>query len=318
MTNGYGELARIVPVVSRALGEVKAAAWSEAARSQHLELIELVDVMGAEQHGLRPLAVSAGQPEGRRPGPAGGAPRPADTLTAPDRTLLDFALQFSIDVSSITDGQRSDVFRLLGDQAATFTAVVFVMDFVPRTRAALDALAGAGRADPGPSPEVDPRSGSTDTPIWDALGRFIREVLRLDALDPITSELIRLRGARQHRCRLCQSLRSRPALVAGADEDLFVQVDEYRDGPGLEPVQKAALAFTDAMIWTPGRLDVPARDLARLASPEQGVEIVLDVTKNALNKIAVALGADAAHVEDGIEIYDVDAAGELVYGVTLD
>ena len=42
------------------------------------------------------------------------------------------------------------------------------------------------------------------------------------------------------------------------------------------------------------------------------------MTRNALNKIAVALGADAAHVEDGIEIYDIDAAGELVYGLTLD
>ena len=45
---------------------------------------------------------------------------------------------------------------------------------------------------------------------------------------------------------------------------------------------------------------------------------MLDVTRNALNKIAVALGADAAHVEDGVEIYDIGPDGTLVYGLTLD
>ena len=64
----------------------------------------------------------------------------------------------------------------------------------------------------------------------------------------------------------------------------------------------------------------PGRGPARPSWPRRrsGSELVLDVTRNALNKIAVALGADAAHVEDGIEIYDVDADGELVYGLTLD
>jgi len=42
------------------------------------------------------------------------------------------------------------------------------------------------------------------------------------------------------------------------------------------------------------------------------------VTRNALNKVAVALGADAAHVENGIEIYDVGPDGELQYGLALD
>ena len=240
-----------------------------------------------------------------------------EALSATDRDLLDFALQFSVDVSSVSDRQRRDLFRLLGDQAATFTAAVFVMDFLPRTRAALEAVAAGEGPGAGDVPQGERGAGSPDLPIWDALTTLIREVPRLDALDPVTSELVRLRGARQHQCRLCQSLRSRPALVAGADEDLFLQVDDYEISI-LEPLQKAALAFTDAMIWTPAHLEAEARRLAGLASAEQRVEVVLDVTRNALNKIAVALGADAAHVEDGIEIYDVDAGGELVYGLTLD
>ena len=51
------------------------------------------------------------------------------------------------------------------------------------------------------------------------------------------------------------------------------------------------------------------------ATPAQQIEIVLDVTRNALNKIAVGLGADAAHVDEGIEIYDVEPDGTLVYGL---
>ena len=84
-------------------------------------------------------------------------------------------------------------------------------------------------------------------------------------------------------------------------------------------MQRTALAFTDAMIWTPGRIDAAVVGELQLAATEaQQVELVLDVTRNALNKVAVALGADAAHVEDGIEIYDVEGDGTLVYGLSPD
>jgi len=140
----------------------------------------------------------------------------------------------------------------------------------------------------------------------------------LDTLDPVTSELIRLRGARQHDCRLCQSLRSRSALRAGATDATFDAVDHHAHSD-LSPLQQAALAFTDAMIWTPGHLDPPVVDRLRAeADAAQQVEVVLDLTRNALNKVAVALGADAAHVEDGVEIYDVGPDGELQYGLNLD
>ena len=73
------------------------------------------------------------------------------------------------------------------------------------------------------------------------------------------------------------------------------------------------------MVWTPGHLEPGVvADLTRTATPAQQVELVMDVTRNALNKIAVALGADAAHVENGVEIYDVGPDGELQYGLTLD
>jgi len=48
------------------------------------------------------------------------------------------------------------------------------------------------------------------------------------------------------------------------------------------------------------------------------VELVLDVTRNAANKIAVALGGDAPVVEDGFEWFDLDASGEVVASVEIE
>ena len=66
------------------------------------------------------------------------------------------------------------------------------------------------------------------------------------------------------------------------------------------------------MIWTPYPCRAQVVDDARAhLAPEQVVEVVLDVARNAANKIAVALGADAAAVTDGVELFTTDADGNL-------
>ena len=79
---------------------------------------------------------------------------------------------------------------------------------------------------------------------------------------------------------------------------------------------KAALAFTDAMIWTPAAIgdDVVAAVRAEF-SPAEAVEIALDVTRNAANKIPVSLASDEAIVTDGVELFDMDTDGNLTYGL---
>jgi alkylhydroperoxidase family enzyme len=312
MTSGIDALCRYAPEAGAALDLVEATAWPVTDGLGLTDLVALAAGLCAEQHGLRPLTPPPGTGQ-RWAGVAAADWHSAEGLSDAGRTALEFAAQFSLDVSAVSDRQRRELFDHLGKAAADFVAVVFVVDFVPRARAALETLfgppAGPTRSDDGAPPAPD---------LWGAFDRFIRAVPRLDALDPVTSELVRLRGARQHRCRLCQSLRSRPALLAGADEDAFGAIDDYQVSR-LSAGQKAALAFTDAMIWTPGRIDkaVAGAVIGELG-PAQGVELVLDVTRNALNKIAVALAADAPHVEDGVEIYDINARGDLVYGVSLD
>ena len=296
MTSGAHALRHHAPSAADALDAVVTTMWTDV---EDAGLGALVAECGASAAGhlhLEPLTP-----------PAAGTGTP----TADDAAVAAFAEQACLDVASVTPELRTGFLAASGDRAGTLAAALWVVEFVPRTRSALDALFGSG---PWPPAAVDPVPGG----VWVALDGLIRVVPALEALDPVTSELVRLRGARQHDCRLCRSLRSRSALRAGATEDDFAAVDHYADSD-LTPLRRAALGFTDAMVWTPGRIEPGVVEaLVAEATPAQQVEVVLDVTRNALNKIAVALGADAAHVDEGVEIYDVGPDGTLVYGLEPD
>lgn len=124
----------------------------------------------------------------------------------------------------------------------------------------------------------------------------------------MTSELVRLRGARAHNCRLCKSLREGAALDAGGSEALYDEVDRYEDSE-LSERHKAALRYVDAMIWTPAQLPAVLDHYTKA----EAVELTLDVMRNACNKIAVALGFDAPRVSEGTERYSLGADGQPVY-----
>lgn len=226
------------------------------------------------------------------------------TIPPPDLTnpaVSEFADQCAMDVSSVDATQRSAFFAATGDQAFAVVQRIYAHDFVPRVRAVLDAVFG---------PSEWPAAGDAPADSWAVLESFMVAVARLRNLDPVLTELVRLRGARLHDCAVCKSRRSQDAIEAGADEDTFATVDSYA-ASGLPADTKAALALTDTLIQTP--YDVPADviDGAREHLTEaQVVEVVLDVMRNAANKIAVALGSDAAATE-GIELFTTDADGNL-------
>jgi len=221
--------------------------------------------------------------------------------------ITSFAEQFAVDVTRIDELMLAELSDAAGDRMFPVVLAVYLGDWVPRVRHALDALFG-----PSTWPHPAPAEGDR----WAAIEDFQLVVARLDGLDPVTTEVVRLRGARQHQCRLCQSLRSRSALVAGADDGTFAAVDDFA-ASDLTDAQKAALALTDALIWTPAHLvDAVVADIRARFTPAQAVELVLDVMRNAGNKIAVALGADDPNVTDGIEIYDINPDGTLTYGLS--
>ncbi|GBG40092.1 carboxymuconolactone decarboxylase family protein [Mycobacterium montefiorense] len=224
----------------------------------------------------------------------------------------EFAEQFSADVSAITDDQRSRLFKSLGDSTFNVVVATYIADLLPRVRAGLEVL-GVGEQylgwTRGPI-EWDHASEPSDVMFND----FLPAVGAMRALDPVTSELVRLRGAAAHNCRLCKSVREGRALDAGGSETLYDDIAQFESSTLIDERAKAALRYVDALIWTPAHLDadVVAEVRARFSEAE-AVEITLDIMRNASNKVAVSLKADAPRVETGTERYLLDVDGQTVF-----
>ena len=229
-------------------------------------------------------------------------------FTERDRACLAFAEQFVLDVSSVSAEQRAALASALGAGAAAFAQTLYAIDFELRLRAAFGQLFGA---DPlAAHPAAAPRA------LWPALEAMLPVIARRASLDPLTSELVRLRGARIHSCRMCKSLRNVRAFTQGGGESTFDRIDFYERSDLAEP-HKVALRLTDAILSQPAAF--PAGLAAQVRThytPEQTVELVLDVARNGLNKFAVAMGVDGVGVGEGIGYYDTDERGDLVYGLS--
>ncbi|MCV7401169.1 carboxymuconolactone decarboxylase family protein [Mycobacterium fragae] len=248
----------------------------------------------------------------------GLTPLPAEvSVTEPgseaEAIAAEFAEQLSADVSMIGDEQRSKLWSAL--EGSTFDTVVqmYIADFVPRVRAGLEAL-GVGQEYLGWVSEPITWDHTTDASEA-VFNGFLPAVARLRGLDALTSELVRLRGAAQHNCRLCKSLRETTALDAGGSETLYGDIEHFEASALLTDRQKAALRYVDALIWSPSHIERGvAAGVREHFSDAEAVELTFDVMRNASNKIAVALGGDAPRVEHGTERYLLDADGQTVFG----
>jgi AhpD family alkylhydroperoxidase len=230
-------------------------------------------------------------------------------LTSGEQTALAFAEQFSIDVSSIDEEMRAGFLQALGGVAFAAAMSMYIADFTPRLRRVLEQLFQ-------PAADGWPIVQNKAQDFNPAFQEFIRVVYNMKGLDPVLTELVRLRGARLHQCRLCKSLRAQGALAAGADENVFEAIDNYADSE-FSARQKAALALTDAIVWQPAH--IPAQVIADIRAhftPAEAVELVLDVMRNAANKSAVAMAADAP-ISDSVQVYDIDEAGNMHFGETV-
>lgn len=229
-----------------------------------------------------------------------------------ETVVAEFAEQFSADVSAITVEQRSLLFKTLGDSTFGVVVAMYIADFVPRVRAGLEAL-GVGSGFLGWTRGPIEWDHATD-PSGEVFNEFLPAVGRMRALDPVTSELARLRGATAHNCRLCKSVRESRALDAGGSETLYDDIAQFEQSTLIDDRAKAALRYVDGLIWTPAHLDadVVAEVRARFSEVE-AAELTLDVMRNASNKIAVSLGGDAPRVSEGTETYLLDVDGQTVF-----
>jgi AhpD family alkylhydroperoxidase len=241
----------------------------------------------------------------------------ADWPTSPlfgetERVALSFTERFVIDVAGIGDAERVALFaELPAEQIGAFVIGLYTFDYERRTELAIGRLfdvKDVGSQAPTPP---DHAVGAEQGQPFDEL---MKTIARMGDLDPVTTELVRLRVARQHNCRICQSTRSVQAITAGADESMFTKVDWY-ETTDLSERHKVALRLTDAVITQPTEITPElVTQVRKYFEPGEVVEIVFDILRNSAQKVAVALAADAAHVTEGVEYYDLADDGDVLFG----
>ena len=134
---------------------------------------------------------------------------------------------------------------------------------------------------------------SAGGPLEIAIAEFAAAAVRADRIDPVITELVRLRCAQYHDCRLCASFRVQEALDAGFDEAMQRAIASYESST-FSPAAKAALRLCDAMIMRPGNIERGLRDeLHEHFTDQQITEICIDVMKWSQQKSLVALRIEA-------------------------
>jgi alkylhydroperoxidase family enzyme len=227
-------------------------------------------------------AALLGHPAGRR----------VEAADATVRACVEFAEQFVLDVAGVDEAGREALLRHVDEGTmADVVRAFFVVEYALRLELVSVRLFG-GPAVAGAPPTARPADASAA--LREALAEYQDAVVRGDALDPVLTELVRLRCARTHNCRICQTLRLADARAAGADDAVTAAVDRYETSD-LDERTKAALRITDALITLPASLSPAAAASARaLLAPDELAELCLDVSKWSTQKVHVALGTDAA------------------------
>ena len=159
----------------------------------------------------------------------------------------------------------------------------------------------------------DGRPLGRDRGLASLMSAYQDAVVRSTYLDPVTTELVRLRCARQHDCRVCQTLRLADAADLGLEADMAAKVDHYEQSD-LAERHKVALRIVDAFIWLPsGITDNLVEQAHEHFTDAELAELLLDITKWSTQKIHVALGTDGAdHLpvgSDGVSYFRFDESG---------
>lgn len=164
------------------------------------------------------------------------------------------------------------------------------------------------------APRIAPPSGRGPfygTSLDVEIDELARVAMRAKRLDPIVTEVVRLRCAGYHDCRICGSLRMPDALAAGLDDDAAAQIADY-ERSGLDERLKVALRFVDAILIDPESVDAElVAQLSAYYSPEEVAELSFDVVKWSLQKALVALRLEEPPWE-GLASLSFDENGDAV------
>ncbi|WP_447643387.1 carboxymuconolactone decarboxylase family protein [Nocardioides zeae] len=165
---------------------------------------------------------------------------------------------------------------------------------------------------PLPTDRSVPKYG---TPVDHAVADFAGAAMRQRHLDPVVTELVRLRCARVHDCRLCRSVRDVDAADE-LDEATAAKIDSWPTSD-LPDRLKAALRLTDAVILDPAAAGPELRaEVRRHFSEAEVAELLLDVVKWSQQKASVALRIEVPPRE-GLSELRFDATGQASVGEAL-
>jgi alkylhydroperoxidase family enzyme len=309
-TTDVDPLLAFAPEASTVIARLMANLWG----ATDPELLELVQVRISQLLRNESVRQDQGVPSAQL---AALAQWPTSPLFSDaERVVLGFAEQFIMDVAGVSPAQRSSLGEHLDPaELGGFVTALYLLDYGQRAQMALDRLfpgsqLAAFRPVDGAGASAPPARGLSLQGDVDAL---LMSVALLNSLDMVTTEVMRLRGARRHNCRICQSTRSVKALDAGADEAMFDKIDHYESSDLVES-HKVALRLTDAIITQPSEIDPSlAAQVHQYFTPPQVIEMVLDVMRNSCQKVAVALAVDDPHVTSGVELYAITADGDVEF-----
>jgi alkylhydroperoxidase family enzyme len=242
----------------------------------------------------------------------------SDEFTELERDVLAFAEQFVIDVAGVTDTHRDALRRHVAEpDLRAFATALYVTEFTQRLELMSARLLGDGSvidADPDNVPAIE-GVGDPGPALVQALRDYQDAVMRDSCLDPVVTEMVRLRCARTHNCRICQTLRLDSARSAGVDDEMTTKLDFF-ERSDLDERIKVALRVTDAFITRPDTLtDKAASDAAAAYAPDELASLLLTITKWSTQKIQVSLGTDGADAlpkdASGLSYFDFAADGRV-------
>jgi AhpD family alkylhydroperoxidase len=149
--------------------------------------------------------------------------------------------------------------------------------------------------------------------LRNALDEWQASVVVLDRIDPVTTELVRLRAAAYHDCRTCKSLRTTTGRAAGVDETMTAKVDRYETSD-LPDRHKVALRFADAMMTQPKDISIELKQqLRQHFTAAELLELSLDVMKWNYQKVPVALRTDVEPAPGHLVLLEFDEHGRHHY-----
>jgi alkylhydroperoxidase family enzyme len=299
-----GGLSRLRPEACGLLTTLNERVW----RTGDPVLLELVRVRVAQLIG-NPAVAGARSPELEAKVAALPDYPYSPLFSSAERTVVSLAEQFVMDVGGTTEEMRAELVGCFGaDGARELVTAVYVIEFTQRLQ-----LIAARLLDD--APVASPAPVSADGSPAELLHAYQAVVMRDNAVDPVITELVRLRCARTHHCRICQTLRLSDARAAGVDEAMAAKVDHY-ERSDLPERGKVALRVTDAFITRPDLLTDAVAEQARASfRPAELASVCLAITKWSTQKILVTLDADGAdRLEtdaDGVALFGFDSDGQV-------